>query len=40
MNWGTSPTGTLEVLHEYPLKFEGYLLSCTQMPAAKKSDPD
>jgi hypothetical protein len=33
-------TGTLKVVHEYPLKFEGCLLSCAKMPGAKKSDPD
>jgi hypothetical protein len=33
-------TGALEVFHEYPLEFEGCLLSCAQMPGAKKSDPD
>ncbi len=32
--------GTFEVFHEYPLEFEGYLLSCAKMPGAKKSDPD
>jgi hypothetical protein len=33
-------TGTFEVFHECPLKFEGHLLSCAQIPAAKESDPD
>jgi len=31
---------TFEVFHEYPLKFEGYVLSCAEIPAAKESDPD
>ena len=31
---------TFEVFHEYPLEFEGYLLSCAKMPGAKESDPD
>jgi hypothetical protein len=35
-----SLTGTFEVLHEYPLEFEGYLLSCAEIPGAKESDPD
>jgi hypothetical protein len=29
-----------EVFHEYPLEFEGYLLSRAKMPGAKESDPD
>jgi hypothetical protein len=33
-------TGTFEVFHEYPLEFEGYLLSWAEMPGAKESDPD
>ena len=33
-------TRTFEVFHEYPLKFEGYPLSCAKMPGAKESDPD
>lgn len=33
-------TGAFEVFHEYPLEFEGYLLSCAKMPGAKESDPD
>jgi hypothetical protein len=32
--------GTFEVFHEYPLEFEGYLLSSAKMPGAKESDPD
>jgi hypothetical protein len=37
---GRGPTATFEVFHEYPLEFEGYLLSCAKMPGAKESDPD
>jgi len=33
-------TRTFEVFHEYPLKFESYLLSCAKMLGAKESDPD
>jgi hypothetical protein len=32
--------GIFEVFHEYPLEFEGYLLSCAKMPSAKESDPN
>jgi len=33
-------SGTVEVFYKYALKFEGYLLSCAKIPAAKESDPD
>jgi len=36
----SSGRGVFEVIHEHPLKFYGYLLSCAKIPPAKKSDPD
>jgi hypothetical protein len=32
--------GIFEVFHEYPLEFDGDLLSCAKMPGAKEGDPD
>jgi hypothetical protein len=36
----SSGRGVFEVIHEHPLKFYGYLLSCAKIPPAKKNDPD